>query len=427
MRNIRITKKNHIHGEITVPGDKSISHRGILLGAISSGITRLTDFLDGADCRSTISCLKKLGTRITKRGSEVLIYGKGMHSLSEPDGILDVGNSGTTMRLLSGILSACDFSSVISGDESIQKRPMNRIIEPLSLMGGAVSSQKNNGCAPLLIEGRHLLGIDYKTPVASAQVKSCILLAGLFADGDTTVTEPAPSRDHTERMLSAFGADISCSNTTVKLHPGKPLFAQDIKIPGDISSAAPFLCAGLLAEKGELLIKNVGINLTRAGILSVINQMGGKIQLLNKKTASGEETADIAVFPSSLSGTVIEGEIIPSLIDELPVIAVMAAFAKGKTIVKDAGELKVKESDRIALLSDNLTRMGCDFTPTDDGFIIEGGKPLKGALIHTAHDHRMAMAFAAAALSADGETTFDDEDCVSISYPGFFDELNSLF
>lgn len=415
-----IKEAKKLRGEITVPGDKSISHRGIMLGSLAEGDTRLHGFLEGADCLSSISCFRKMGIDIERDGSDVTIHGKGLHGLKAPSEILDAGNSGTTTRLMSGILAGQDFSSTITGDDSLRTRPMKRVITPLSEMGAVIDS--DNGCLPMTVTGGHLHGIDYISPVASAQVKSCVLFAGLFADGKTSVTEPAISRNHTELMLRGFGASVKTDEEKhyVEVEPEPVLHGQDITVPGDISSAAYFLVAGLICEDADILIKNVNINPTRAGILKVIEAMGGNISYIDRRTVSGEEVADINVRTSSLHGTTVEGDIIPTLIDELPVIAVMAAYADGTTVIRDAAELKVKESDRIATVTENLRAMGCDITPTDDGYIINGGRPLHGASIKTYKDHRIAMSFAVAALNADGETTLDDPSCVNISYPGFF-------
>jgi 3-phosphoshikimate 1-carboxyvinyltransferase len=421
-----ITKVKNLKGEITVPGDKSISHRGVMFGAISDGVTELTGFLDGADCRSTIGCFRAMGIDINQEGSHVVIHGKGLHGLKKPESILDVGNSGTTTRLISGILSGQSFISTLDGDDSIRKRPMGRIITPLSQMGAYIKSIKDNGCAPLEMGGSSLNAIHYDSPVASAQVKSCVLLAGLYADGITSVTEPVISRNHTELMLSGFGANIKSEKLTASIVGQPKLYGQKIAVPGDISSAAYFIAAGLICDNADLLIKNVNTNPTRAGIIEVAKAMGGKIELLNKRIVSGEPVADIHVCTSSLHGCEISGDIIPTLIDELPVIAVMAAAADGTTTIKDAAELKVKESDRIATVTENLKNMGCDITATDDGMIINGGNPLHGTKIKTYLDHRIAMSFAIAGLIADGETSFDDEKCCVISYPNFFETLKAL-
>lgn len=420
-----------LKGTISVPGDKSISHRCVMFGSIAEGMTEIRNFLPGADCMATIRCFRTLGIDIEQEDSTVKVYGKGLHGLSAPSRILDVGNSGTTTRLLSGILAGQPFESKLSGDESLNSRPMKRIIDPLTQMGANISSILRNGCAPLYIAPARLHGIHYNSPVASAQVKSCILLAGLYADGETSVTEPGLSRNHTELMLREFGADIrsvhelDCSRATASIRPGSRLQGRKITVPGDISSAAYFIAAGLIVPDSEILIKNVGINPTRAGILKVCEDMGGQIELLNERTEGGEKMADILVRTSRLHGTVIEGDIIPTLIDEIPIIAVMAAVAEGTTEIRDAAELKVKETDRIETITDNLKAMGCDVTPTPDGMVIKGGK-LRGASIHTLLDHRIAMAFSIAALTAEGHTHILDSKCVDVSYPAFYDTFESL-
>lgn len=434
---MEITKKYSFHGELTVPGDKSISHRGIMFGAISKGLTEVSNFLQGADCLSTISCFQKLGIEIENDGSRVLVHGKGLHGLTAPSGILDVGNSGTTTRLISGILAGQAFESTLDGDASIRKRPMKRIMTPLSEMGAdfqcwspeafpASREAVDSGCAPFTVYGGSLHGIHYQSPVASAQVKSAVLLAGLYAEGSTSVTEPVLSRNHTELMLAGFGADITSVGTTATVQPNPVLEGQNIHVPGDISSAAYFIALGLITPHSEILIQNVGINPTRAGIIDVALAMGGDLTLLNRRTVSGEPVADILVKSSKLHGTTVGGALIPTLIDEIPVIAVMAAFAEGTTIIKDAQELKVKESDRIAVVTDNLTAMGGNITPTEDGMIIEGGAALHGTQIATHADHRIAMSFCIAGLNADGETTFDDKNVVTISYPSFYEDIEKL-
>lgn len=426
MNSMKFTHTSSLRGELTVPGDKSISHRSVMFGALADGLTEIHGFLQGADCLSTISCFSKMGISIENQGETVLVHGRGLHGLTAPDSVLGCGNSGTTTRLISGILSAQKFDTTLTGDASIQKRPMKRIIDPLSQMGAKIESVNGNGCAPLHITGSPLHGIHYNSPVASAQVKSSILLAGLYADGETRVTEPYISRDHSERMLSAFGADIHTEGTTAILQPAKQLYGQKIQVPGDISSAAFFIAAGLIVPDSEILIENTGINPTRAGILKVCEDMGGDITLLNERTEGGEKIADILVRTSKLHGTTIEGDIIPTLIDEIPVIAVMAAVAEGTTVIKDAAELKVKETDRIETVTDNLKAMGADVTPTDDGMIIHGGNPLHGTSIHTLLDHRIAMAFSIAALVAEGNTKILDSKCVDVSYPTFYDTFEAL-
>lgn len=422
----KIRFEHPLKGEITVPGDKSISHRAVMFGALSKGTTEVTNFLQGADCLSTIDCFRRLGIAIENTSEKIIVHGKGLHGLTKSDKILDVGNSGTTTRLISGILAGQNFETILNGDESIQSRPMKRIMEPLSLMGADIASLRDNNCAPLRIAGSPLHGIHYTSKVSSAQVKSCILLAGLYADGLTSVTEPSVSRNHTELMLRGFGANVVCRDKTAAITPDPELIGQKIEVPGDISSAAYFIAAGLIVPGSEILVKNVGINPTRDGIIRVCQAMGADITLLNKREHGGEPVADILVRYSSLEATTIEGEIIPTLIDELPMIAVMACFAKGTTVIKDAAELKVKESDRIAVMVDNLSRMGAHITATDDGMIIEGGFLLHGAEIDSHLDHRIAMSFAVAALASEGETTIKDADCVKISYPNFYKDLFRL-
>lgn len=423
---MEIKKQTNLRGELTVPGDKSISHRAVMFGSLAQGTTKITHFLEGADCLSTISCFRKMGIDIERNASEILVHGKGLHGLSAPSETLDVGNSGTTTRLISGILAGQSFTSELNGDASIQSRPMKRIMTPLLSMGADIVSLRGNGCAPLRITGKSLHAAHYQSPVASAQVKSCVLLAGMYADGITSVTEPVLSRNHTEIMLNYFGANVTSQGTTASIEPEPVLNGREIKVPGDISSAAYFIAAALLVPGSELLIKNVGTNPTRAGILEVCRAMGADITYLNENCDSGEPTADLLVRTSALHGTTVEGAIIPTLIDEIPMIAVMAAFAEGTTIIRDAAELKVKETDRIKTTTEGLLAMGVDVTPTDDGMIIRGGNPVHGGQINSYLDHRIAMAFSIAALAAEGNTEIQDGQCVDVSYPSFFTELHSL-
>lgn len=420
-------KVKGLRGEITVPGDKSISHRAVMFGALAKGTTEITNFLQGADCLSTIACFRQMGIKIENTPERILVHGKGLHGLKKPDCILDVGNSGTTTRLISGILSGQDFEVSLTGDDSIQSRPMGRIIRPLTEMGAKIESIRQNGCAPLTIRPGKLHAIHYNSPVASAQVKSCVLLAGMYAqDGSTSVTEPALSRNHTELMLSYFGADITSEGTTASILPEPHLTAQKVEVPGDISSAAYFIAAALMVPGSEVLIRDVGINPTRDGILRVVRAMGGNIELLNERTMGGEPAADLLVRHSSLHGTVIEGSLIPALIDELPIIAILAACAEGTTVIRNAEELKVKESNRLDIMVTELARMGADIEGTDDGMIIRGGRPLHGAAIDSRLDHRIAMSFAVAGLAAEGQTEILRADCVDISYPGFYRDLEKL-
>ncbi len=414
-----------LKGTVRVPGDKSISHRSIMFGALAEGTTQVTNFLKGADCLSTIACFQKMGIEIVHDGEEIQIHGRGLHGLYEPVETLDVGNSGTTMRLLSGILAGQRFASRLDGDASIQSRPMKRIIKPLRQMEAKIKSIRENGCAPLQIEPSMLHGIRYDSPVASAQVKSCILLAGLYADSPTSVKEPYLSRNHTEVMLQKFGAYVTSEGTTITVMPEPKLYAQKIEVPGDISSAAYFIAAALIVPGSEVLIEHVGMNPTRDGLLRVCRAMGADITILNKNH-SGEPTADLLVRHSGLKGTTVGGALIPTLIDELPVVAALACFAEGTTVIKDAQELKVKESNRIDAMVKSLSLMGAKVTETEDGMIIEGGHPLHGAVIDSRLDHRIAMTFAVTALAADGETEIRDADCVKISYPDFYRDLYGL-
>ncbi|MCR4902278.1 MAG: 3-phosphoshikimate 1-carboxyvinyltransferase [Butyrivibrio sp.] len=431
-----------LKGQIFVPGDKSISHRSIMFGALAEGSSEITGFLDSADCQSTIECFRKMGIIIehTQRPMNgvpiITVHGKGLRGLQAPTSSLYTGNSGTTTRLMTGILSAQDFESTISGDSSIEKRPMDRVITPLSQMGADIVSLRGNKCCPLHIKGNPgLHGITYRSPIASAQVKSSIILAGLYAEGDTVVHEPAMSRNHTETMLHAFGADIyneldvNGAGTAI-LHPGVPLRGIKINVPGDISSAAYFIAAAILVPGSEVIIRNVGINKTRSGLIAVLQQMGADIELINVDN-SMEPRADIVVRHSYLHGTKngrfeIAGRRIPTLIDEIPIIAVIAATADFETVIKDAAELKVKESNRIDTVVDNLKAMGADIESTPDGMIIRGGKKLKGADIDSHMDHRIAMSFAIASLVAEGTTRILDDHCVGISYPSFFKDLQNL-
>ena len=421
-------KASGLRGELKVPGDKSISHRAVMFGALAKGKTEIQNFLYGEDCFSTIDCFQKMGVQIdaSDDGSDlVTVHGVGLHGLNAPATTLDVGNSGTTMRLLSGILVGQEFDTELTGDGSLQRRPMKRIIEPLTRMGGDIASILENCCAPLRIRGRQLTGIQYDNPYGSAQVKSAVLLAGLYADGKTSVLEKTISRNHSELMIDYFGGEIYMAENMITVCPEPTLVGQKLFVPGDISSAAYFIAAALIVPNSEVLIKDVGINPTRAGILTVVKDMGGDITILNERF-DGEPFADILVRSSSLHGTTIKGSIVPSLIDELPIIAVLAAYAKGQTVISDASELRVKESDRLEAMVDNLSSMGVDITATEDGMIINGGKPVTGAVIGSRLDHRIAMSFAIAALGAEGTTEIIGSECVKISYPDFYRDLKSL-
>lgn len=420
-----ISSRTGLKGNIKIPGDKSISHRAVMFGSLAKGDTVITGFLRGDDCMSTISCFKKLGIDIEVTEDKVVVHGKGLKGLNAPEELLDVGNSGTTIRLISGILAAQNFDSVLNGDASIQKRPMKRVINPLSQMGADIKST-NDGYAPLTIKGKKLKAMEYTMPVASAQVKSSILLASLFAEGTTIINEPVASRDHTEIMLNYFGADIKNNNGVITSTPVDELYGKDLEVPGDISSAAFFMVAGLVVPNSHIIIENVGINPTRTGIIDALKAMGGYVEIINERKSGGELVGDIEVKTSKLKATTLEGSIIPRMIDEIPVFAVAALCAEGTTVVKDATELKVKESNRIATMAEELGKMGVEIEETDDGMIIKGNQKLKGAEVYSHLDHRVAMSCAIAALIAEGDTTITDADCVGISFPNFYELLNNL-
>ena len=413
-----------LHGEITVPGDKSISHRAVMLGALANGTTHITGFLMGEDCLSTIDCFRKMGVSIDVSDKEVVVEGVGLHGLTAPECELYTGNSGTTTRLLSGILAGQSFTSTMNGDATIQRRPMGRVMKPLREMGASIEGKDDNFC-PLTMHPSELHGIEYRLPVASAQLKSAILLAGLYAEGQTTVIEPAPSRDHTERMFRALGVEIETNGNVITLNPPEDLHAVDIAVPSDISSAAYFLVAGAIVPGSELTIKNVGVNPTRTGIIDVLRDMGTDITESNFREEA-EPVCDLTVRYSRLHGTEIGGAIIPRLIDELPVIAVAAAFAEGETVIRDAQELKVKESNRIASMVAELSKAGVDVEETDDGMIVRGGEKPHGASFETYKDHRIAMSLAILGLAAEGASRIDEPEVVAISYPDFFGTIEKL-
>ena len=413
-----------LHGEITVPGDKSISHRAVMLGALANGTTHITGFLMGEDCLSTIDCFRKMGVSIDVSDKEVVVEGVGLHGLTAPECELYTGNSGTTTRLLSGILAGQSFTSTMNGDATIQRRPMGRVMKPLREMGASIEGKDDNFC-PLTMHPSELHGIEYRLPVASAQLKSAILLAGLYAEGQTTVIESAPSRDHTERMFRALGVEIETNGNVITLNPPEDLHAVDIAVPSDISSAAYFLVAGAIVPGSELTIKNVGVNPTRTGIIDVLRDMGADITESNFREEA-EPVCDLTVRYSRLHGTEIGGAIIPRLIDELPVIAVAAAFAESETVIRDAQELKVKESNRIASMVAELSKAGVDVEETDDGMIVRGGEKPHGASFETYKDHRIAMSLAILGLAAEGASRIDEPEVVAISYPDFFGTIEKL-
>lgn len=417
--------KPALTGSVQVPGDKSISHRAIMFGALAQGTTTIEGFLMGDDCLSTISCFRSLGIDIQIDGEHVTVTSGGRKAWKEPDVVLDTGNSGTTTRLMLGLLAGTDFHSVMAGDESIARRPMKRIVEPLRLMGADIRGRANGHFTPLAVQGTALQAIDYTMPVASAQVKSAVLLAGLSARGTTTVHEPVPSRDHTEIMLKHFGADISRDGDVISLSGGQELRAAHVQVPGDISSAAFMIGAALIAEGSEIQLENVGVNPTRTGLLDVFKAMGADIQA-SGHTSEGEQAADLTVRSTSLRGTDIGGDVIPRLIDEIPLIALVATQAHGKTVIRDAEELRVKETDRIQAVVTELKKLGADIEATEDGMVIQGPTPLTGAAMNSYGDHRLGMMAAVAALIADGPVTIDDPGCISISYPNFFEHLDKL-
>ncbi len=419
-----VQPKSKLQGELTVPPDKSISHRAVLFSSLAKGDCLIQNFLESDDCLSTISCMRQLGVDIEQKGKSVRVRGKGLHRLQKPSDLLYTGNSGTTTRLLTGILCGQNFVSQISGDASICRRPMNRIITPLSQMGANISSQE--GFCPMTVSPASLQGISYQMPQDSAQVKSAILLAGLFADGVTSVTENNKSRDHSERMLSAFGCQIKTEGNTVSLTPPEELYPCDMEVVGDISSAAFFLVAGAILPNSCITVKNVGMNPTRTGIIDVLLQMGAKLTIENERLVGGEPAADITVRSSELKGVSFGEEIMPRLIDEIPILAVAAAYSTGTTVITGAQELKVKETNRIDTVCGELKKAGVRVTPTDDGMIIEGGAPVSGATFESHGDHRIAMACAVLALGARNESQILNPECASVSFPNFFDLLNQL-
>lgn len=417
-----IKKLKHAQGVISVPGDKSISHRAVILGALAEGTSHISGFLMGEDCLATIDCFRKMGINIDIDGDSVTVEGKGLKGLKKPEEILYTANSGTTTRLLLGILSAQDFDAEITGDDSLCKRPMSRVTIPLSMMGAKL---QNTYC-PIHVYGKNLKGIKYDMPVASAQVKSAIMLAGLYADGETVINEKENTRNHTELMLKAMGADVTTEGKTVRVKKAERINPIDITVPGDISSAAFFLVLGSVLPNSEICLKNVGINPTRTGILDVLTDMGADFDIANEAISGGEMTADITVRSAKLKGTRVSGAIIPRLIDELPAIAAAALFAEGETVIADAQELKVKETNRIRAVVDEFSRAGADIKETPDGMIIKGGKRLTGADFKTYGDHRMAMCLTIAAQLADGRCTLDDALCTAVSYPDYFEDFCSL-
>lgn len=422
------TNVQSLKGTIHVPGDKSISHRAVMLGAIAEGTTTIANFLPGEDCLSTIDCFRKMGVAITQNGTDVVVEGKGLDGLQEPVDILNVGNSGTTTRLLLGILAACPFHACLIGDASIAKRPMARVTKPLTMMGAHIDGRAGGNYTPLAIRGGSLRPLQYESPVASAQVKSAILLAGLFTDGTTTVTEPAKSRDHTERMVRLFGGEVAVDGLTVSVSGKQTLKAADVYVPGDISSAAFFLVAGAIVPNSEIVLKNVGLNPTRTGILDVLEQMGAELSIENVRNEDTEPIGDITIRTSHLKATEIGGALIPRLIDEIPIIALLATQAEGTTVIKDAAELKVKETNRIDTVVTELKKLGADIEATDDGMIIHGKTPLtaNNVAVDSHGDHRIGMMLAIAACITSGAMSLQGAEAIAVSYPTFFDHLQAL-
>lgn len=421
-----VRRPRRLRGTLRVPGDKSISHRAALLGALATGRSRVRGFLAGEDCLATLDCLARLGVRWQLQGDTLEIEGVGLRGLREPDDVLNCANSGTTMRLLAGVLAGQPFVSVLTGDASLRSRPMGRVIEPLRAMGAAISGRAGDTLAPLTIRGGDLRGIRYRLPVASAQVKSAVLLAGLVAAGDTLLEEPALSRDHTERMLQAAGVDVRREGPLIRLTPPARLAPQDRTIPGDFSSAAFWIVAGAVHPDAELRLAGVGLNPTRLGLLDALRAMGADIEIEEEGVAGGEPAGDIVVRSSRLRGTEIAGDMVPRLIDEAPALAVAACFAEGRTVLRDATELRVKESDRIATVARELRKLGAEVEELPDGLVVEGRGALRGAVVDSSGDHRLAMALAIAGLVAEGETRVAGAEAVDVSYPAFWHDLETV-
>ena len=416
-----------LKGSFELIGDKSISHRAVMFSSISKGDNKISNFLMGEDCLSTISCFRKMGVDIQIDGKDVYVKGNGLYGLKRPKEILDVGNSGTTIRLMMGILAGNKFDATLIGDNSIAKRPMKRVTDPLRLMGCNIEGKDDANYTPIKIYGGDLKAIDYHMPVASAQVKSALILASLYANDTSFIYEKVKSRNHTEIMLKSFGADINVENLKISVNPVNELFSQDIYVPGDISSAAFIIVSALITKGSEVIIKNVGLNETRTGIIDVVKNMNGNIEIINDRLVGGELVGDLLVrYTKDLCATTIDKDIIPRLIDEIPVIAVLATQAEGTTIIKDAQELKVKESNRIKSMVENLKILGADIEELEDGMIIKGKSKLNGGKIKTFKDHRIAMAFSTLNLISDEKIKLDDEDCINVSFPGYFDLIKSL-
>ncbi|HHN65346.1 MAG TPA: 3-phosphoshikimate 1-carboxyvinyltransferase [Nitrospirae bacterium] len=424
---VTLRPEGPLKGEITAPSDKSISHRAIIFASIGKGISRIRNFLRASDPMSTLNAMSALGVEIIDNIDEIVVHGRGLYGLKEPEDIIDCGNSGTTMRLLTGLLSAQKFLSILTGDESLRQRPMKRVITPLTEMGATIYGRKDNSLAPVAIRGQQLRPIKYRSPVASAQVKSAILLAGLYIAGTTTVEEPSRSRDHTERILPTIGASIEVEKNRVSIRGPAELSRLDITIPGDFSSAAFFLVAATIVKDSEILIKNTLLNPTRTGLLNVMERMGVSFEILNTSEVSGEPVGDILCrFTSQLKATEIRPEEVPSMIDEFPIFSVLATQADGVSVIRGARELRVKESDRIGTMTSELRKLGAEIEELPDGMTIKGPVKLKGAVVESHGDHRVAMALSVAALVAEGETKIEGISSVEISFPGFYEKLRDL-
>ncbi len=424
---IVVKPARRLRGELRVPGDKSISHRALMLNAIAEGEATVSNLGPGADCLSTLRCLRALGVTIETLGDGALrVVGVGLQGLREPEDLLDAGNSGTAMRLLAGLLAGQPFLSILTGDSSLRSRPMRRVIEPLRRMGAQLWARRDDSLPPIAVRGGFLKGIEYNLPVASAQLKSALLLAGLCAEGPTVLREPQPSRDHTERMLAAQGARISPAGGAITLTPGDPLTVLSVQVPGDISSAAFWLVAAAIHPDAEITVRDVGINPGRTGVLEVLRAMGADLEVVPRGERGGEPVADLVARSSHLRGAQVGGALIPRLIDEIPVLAVAAAFAEGETRFSDAAELRVKETDRVRAMSTELARLGADVQELSDGLVVRGGRSLRGDRCLSYGDHRMAMAMAVAGLVAQGETAIEGAEVAEVSYPGFWKDLECL-
>ncbi|WP_129630432.1 3-phosphoshikimate 1-carboxyvinyltransferase [Candidatus Oscillochloris fontis] len=431
MSSVTLSTAAQLRGVVDVPGDKSISHRAVIFNAVASGSARITNFLTGADCLSTIACIRALGVDVTQNGDEVHVYGVGLQGLREPADVLDCGNSGTTLRLLAGLLAGMPIFTVLTGDASLRSRPQRRIVEPLRSLGAQIDGRQGGDRAPLALRGASIRGGSYRLPVASAQVKSALLLAGLGGSGPLTLTGRIDSRDHTERMLTAMGVELEITPEQITLHPPThPVlpYPLSLRVPGDPSSAAFWWVAAAIHPDAELTTPGVCLNPTRSGVLDVLRAMGAQIEITNQRSEGSEPVGDVTVRSSALRGTEIAGDLIPRLIDEIPILAVAAACAEGETLVRDAQELRAKETDRIATVAEGLSALGVKVEPTSDGMKIVGlgGPLLRGAQVQSHHDHRLAMAWAVAALVASGEMTIADPDSAAVSYPGFWETLTMV-